>query len=200
MIGDLGNKLLSEAKRARGLDYLAPYAGEMVNAMLHECQLHEREFKRLFDAIHESQAENADAAVNAGLVCLLLVHRNAIRRNKRILLAYCKVRQDKITHWAWGGGDDKMDRAIDTALTSEEQDYRNRYTDLLAAYRSRWTDIDLTGTLEPPDEIFVDVRVLKDAGEIETEYGTLTLTRNSQLYVRQSDVGRLISQGYLERV
>ena len=46
-----------------------------------------------------------------------------------------------------------------------------RYGDLLAAYKGQWTDIDLTGSLEPPKDLFIDVRVLKDAGEIQTEYG-----------------------------
>ena len=31
--------------------------------------------------------------------------------------------------------------------------------------------MDLTGSLEPPRDLFIDVRVLKDAGEIQTEYG-----------------------------
>jgi hypothetical protein len=46
-----------------------------------------------------------------------------------------------------------------------------QYGDMLAAYKGQWTDIDLTGTLEPPKDLFIDVRVLKDAGEIQTEYG-----------------------------
>ncbi|CAG8876327.1 unnamed protein product [Penicillium nalgiovense] len=71
---------------------------------------------------------------------------------------------------------------------------------MLAAYKGQWTDIDLTGTLEPPKDLFIDVRVLKDAGEIQTEYGVINLTKNSQLYVRQGDVERLIAQGFLERL
>ena len=107
-----------------------------------------------------------------------------------------------------------------------------QYSDLLAAYKGQWTDIDLTGSLEPPRDLFIDVRVLKDAGEIQTEYGyvtaisacrrlrpflphpkycilvtianrhhsSITLTKNSQFYVRQGDVERLIAQGYLQRL
>lgn len=93
-----------------------------------------------------------------------------------------------------------------------------QYSDLLAAYKGQWTDIDLTGSLEPPRDLFIDVRVLKDAGEIQTEYGyvvgvvlcvwihanaafsAITLTKNSQFYVRQGDVERLIAQGYLQKL
>jgi GINS complex subunit 1 len=56
-------------------------------------------------------------------------------------------------------------------LSPEEEEYVRQYGDLLAAYKGQWTDIDLTGSLEPPRDLFIDVRVLKDAGEIQTEYG-----------------------------
>lgn len=58
-----------------------------------------------------------------------------------------------------------------SSLSPEEEEYVRQYSDLLAAYKGQWTDIDLTGSLEPPRDLFIDVRVLKDAGEIQTEYG-----------------------------
>lgn len=106
-----------------------------------------------------------------------------------------------------------------SSLSPQEEDYVRQYGDLLAAYKGQWTDIDLTGSLEPPRDLFIDVRVLKDAGEIQTEYGyvysmmtflhemtlirlhrAITLTKNSQFYVRQGDVERLIAQGYLQKL
>lgn len=114
-----------------------------------------------------------------------------------------------------------------SSLSPHEEDYVRQYSDLLAAYKGHWTDIDLTGSLEPPRDLFIDVRVLKDAGEIQTEYGcvlksnsrdgrkpwhplftdilapfcrSITLSRNSQFYVRQGDVERLIAQGYLQKL
>lgn len=58
-----------------------------------------------------------------------------------------------------------------SSLSPEEEEYARQYSDLLAAYKGQWTDIDLTGSLDPPRDLFIDVRVLKDAGEIQTEYG-----------------------------
>ncbi|CAK7263143.1 DNA replication protein psf1 [Sporothrix epigloea] len=87
-----------------------------------------------------------------------------------------------------------------SSLSPQEEDYVRQYSNLLAAYKGQWTDIDLTGSLEPPRDLFIDVRVLKDAGEIQTEYGSITLSRNSQFYVRQGDVERLIAQGYLQKL
>lgn len=68
-------------------------------------------------------------------------------------------------------GDDNVAGTSSHALSPEEDEYARQYGDMLAAYKGQWTDIDLTGSLEPPKDLFIDVRVLKDAGEIQTEYG-----------------------------
>ena len=68
-------------------------------------------------------------------------------------------------------GGTEMGEGNTSSLSPEEEEYVRQYSDLLAAYKGQWTDIDLTGSLEPPRDLFIDVRVLKDAGEIQTEYG-----------------------------
>lgn len=62
------------------------------------------------------------------------------------------------------------------SLSPEEEEYFRLYSEMLAAYKGQWTDIDLTGSLEPPKDLFIDVRVLKDAGEIQTEYGYVSFS------------------------
>jgi len=156
----------------------------------------------------------------------LLVHHLCMRRNKRCLLAYHKVRINKIENLCWTGTDisewnrvpseiagDVIDEnqskeggmgtvngEVGNSLSPEEEEFARQYSDLLAAYKGQWTDIDLTGSLEPPRDLFIDVRVLQDAGEIQTEYGAITLTKNSQFYVRQGDVERLVAQGFLQKL
>lgn len=118
--------------------------------------------------------------------CALLVNHLCMRRNKRCLLAYHKVRSDKLEEYCWNGVDVLEQQAqkadgngageggvsgAESSLSPEEEEYVRQYSDLLAAYKGQWTDIDLTGSLEPPRDLFIDVRVLKDAGEIQTEYG-----------------------------
>lgn len=95
---------------------------------------------------------------------------------------------------------DQAQPAINSSLSPEEEEYFRQYTDLLSSYKGQWTDIDLTGSLVPPRDLFIDVRVLRDAGEIQTEYGAINLTKNSQFYVRLADVERLIQQGFLQRL
>ena len=120
--------------------------------------------------------------------CAVLVNHLSMRRNKRCLLAYHRVRSDKLEQMCWSGKDvldeqassrdgsgEGSGMASDTGHTSflspEEEEYVRQYGDMLAAYKGQWTDIDLTGSLDPPKDLFIDVRVLKDAGEIQTEYG-----------------------------
>ncbi len=115
-----------------------------------------------------------------------------MRRNKRCLLAYHRTRTDRLEELVWKGYDvvDLAGQQVrdgpggvnavpgagngdsgSSSLSPQEEDYVRQYSDLLAAYKGQWTDIDLTGSLEPPRDLFIDVRVLKDAGEIQTEYG-----------------------------
>ena len=62
------------------------------------------------------------------------------------------------------------------------------------------TDILSGGTegLEPPTEIFVNVRVMKEVGEVETKKGKLSLTKGSQYYLVREEVENLLVQGFLE--
>ena len=106
-----------------------------------------------------------------------------MRRNKRCLLAYHRVRVQKLEEMCWSGQDvfDRPqaseglsaapDASDSSSLSPEEEDYARQYNDLLAVFKGQWVDVDLTGTLDPPKDLFIDVRVLKDAGEIQTEYG-----------------------------
>ncbi|KAL6869266.1 DNA replication protein psf1 [Amphichorda felina] len=221
MYGDLGIKLVQHAKRTQNLAHLPPYQTELVRAVTREVRDLDKDVSELLEPFQGSFDPTADQAV----ACTLLVNHLSMRRNKRCLLAYHRTRTDKLEELVWngadvvdlsgqqvrdgaaaggpgagGGGGGTGDAAPTSSLSPQEEDYVRQYSDLLAAYKGQWTDIDLTGSLEPPRDLFIDVRVLKDAGEIQTEYGAITLTKNSQFYVRQGDVERLIAQGYLQKL
>lgn len=133
-----------------------------------------------------------DPSQDPATACTLLVDHLCMRRNKRCLLAYHRTRTDKLEEMVWNGSDVLEIAAQQrreggsgggagadlgsgegnsSSLSPEEEEFVRQYGDLLAAYKGQWTDIDLTGSLEPPRDLFIDVRVLKDAGEIQTEYG-----------------------------
>lgn len=142
----------------------------------------DRDVARLLAPFEGSFNPSADPAV----ACAALVDHLCMRRNKRCLLAYHRVRTEKLEELCWTGVDvleqqqpnDASEERGQTqaamshsSLSPEEEEYFRQYGDMLAAYKGQWTDIDLTGSLEPPKDLFIDVRVLKDAGEIQTEYG-----------------------------
>jgi GINS complex subunit 1 len=155
----------------------------MVRAVTREV----RDLDKDVATILEPFAGSFNPSTEPATACALLVNHLCMRRNKRCLLAYHRVRSDKLEEMCWTGidvlerqqpnkGNNDSTTAMGTdgsssSLSPEEEEYVRQYSDLLAAYKGQWTDIDLTGSLEPPKDLFIDVRVLKDAGEIQTEYG-----------------------------
>ena len=171
------------AKREQSLAHLLPYETETVRSVVREV----RDLNREVNAILEPFGGSFNPSQDPATACALLVNHLSMRRNKRCLLAYHRTRTDKLEVMCWKGVDllgteqaseaapgNGMGSASDgtkSSLSPEEEEYVRLYSDLLAAYKGQWTDIDLTGSLEPPKDLFIDVRVLKDAGEIQTEYG-----------------------------
>ena len=211
MAANAGHTLTRHAARTLSLPTLPPHQTELVRTILREV----RDLDRSVAALLASYGGQFDPAADPATACALLVNHLSMRRNKRCLLAYHRVRADRLERACWDGVD--VPETLNTrkesggqssgegeggvdALCPEEEEYVRLYSELLAQYKGQWTDIDLTGSLEPPRDLFVDVRVLKDAGEVQTEYGSINLTKNSQFFVRIGDVERLIAQGYLQRL
>lgn len=216
MYGDLANKLVLEAKRSSHLSDLPLYQHEIIHDIVREITDLNRDVEYLND--QNGNHHTMEEQVRRVNQCQLFVTHLCLRRNKRCLLAYQKQRADKIDEFCWLNIDPVLRRDSQTAtadasnasiaaqgpthlalenLSQAEQDYYKQYQDLILDFKSTFSDIDLSGVLTPPTEIFVDVRVLKDGGEVQTEYGAFNLIKDSQFYVRKSDVDRLIQQGYL---
>jgi GINS complex subunit 1 len=179
---------VQHAKRTQKLEHLPPYQTEIVRAVTREVRDVDKDVSNILQDFHGSFEPSANPAT----ACTLLVDHLCMRRNKRCLLAYHRTRTDKLEEMVWNGNDvadlaAQQQRGANegqnggaelgngegnsSSLSPEEEEYVRQYSDLLAAYKGQWTDIDLTGSLEPPRDLFIDVRVLKDAGEIQTEYG-----------------------------
>jgi GINS complex subunit 1 len=174
---------VQNAKRTQNLAHLPPYQTETVRAVTREVRDLEKDVRRILDPFEGHFNPSSDPPT----ACAVLVNHLSIRRNKRCLLAYHRVRADKLEQLCWdckdvleqqpakqlntSQGGSSAQGHHESSLSPEEEEYFRQYNDMLAAYKGQWTDIDLTGSLEPPRDLFIDVRVLKDAGEIQTEYG-----------------------------
>lgn len=164
------------AKRAENLPRIPAYSTDLVRTILREIQ----HLQQSIDTTLAPFGNSFNPQKETAIATRLLVEHMCTRRDKRCLLAYHRARCVKIEEEVWAGKDVLASASASTGngkseaeggLSPEEEEYARQYTELLAAYKGQWTDIDLTGSLEPPRDLFVDVRVLKDAGEIQTEYG-----------------------------
>lgn len=179
---------VQHAKRTQVLSHLPPHQTEIVREMIREVRDLDKDVTRILAPFDGSFVPSAEPAT----ACNVLVNHLCMRRNKRCLLAYHRVRSEKLEEMCWSGKDvleqepqlqqDSKQGAPagagiaseagnQSSLSPEEEEYFRQYGDMLSAYKGQWTDIDLTGSLEPPKDLFIDVRVMKDAGEIQTEYG-----------------------------
>lgn len=110
---------------------------------------------------------------------------------------------DKLIWSGLIGNNGGSKRSSYNELSHNEQEYMGQYRNLIDEMSSEselWSTIEIMGNMNPPSDIFIDIRVLKDIGEIQTEYGTFNFVKDSQFYVRQSDVERLIQQGYVQKI
>ncbi|KAF6008723.1 hypothetical protein HII12_003950 [Brettanomyces bruxellensis] len=203
MYGEQANKLIVDAKRAQNLDKIPLYQQNTVRSVVNET----RDLQREADILtQEAQRDSLSGSQNSFLPsgtdkvkqCQLFVTHLCMRRNKRCLLAYQRQRAQQIDNLVWANVE--IERGVMENLSQHEQEYLNRYNELVSEFKGSLSDVDLGGSLEPPKGVFIDVRVLKDAGEIQTEYGVFNLTKDSQFFVRQADVERLIQQGYLKKL
>lgn len=214
MYGDLATKLVLEAKRTTHLSELPLYQTDTVKDILKEINDLDQDAQYLTEQqqTQEDTLTEEEYKINQ---CQLFVTHLSMRRNKRCLLAYERLRSTKIDEFCWLNVDpilvdddskNKPTATVSTTMLSldnlnhSEQEYYKNYQDLLIKYKSNFMDLDLSGDLQPPTNIFIDVRVLKNGGEVQTEYGSFNLIKNSQFYVRKSDVERLIQQGYMEEL
>lgn len=183
MYGDYAAKLVNEAKRAQNLESLALFQDNLIRNIVKETKDLERQKDLLGQDEYSNRAEQAQ----------IFVTHLCMRRNKRCLLAYEKMRAQKLDQLAWENSEPEL-------TNHNEIEYFKNYSDILIDYKSSFPEVDLSGSLEPPKDVFIDVRVIKDAGEIQTEYGVFNLTKDSQFFVRKADVERLIQQGYLQKI
>ncbi|KAI5958138.1 PSF1 [Candida margitis] len=245
MYGDQANKLVADAKRFSNLPSVPIYQADLVKDIVKEINDLNRDAEYLStisDNLRDDEEEGSstqqeeDYKINQ---CQTFVTHLSMRRNKRCLLAYEKLRSDKLIEFAWLNID-PAESVTQTAASSTdattnagtaslpnskallpqsktipnyttqldlnnlnhfEQDFYKNYQNLITNYKSKFGEyLDLTSDLEPPTDIFIDVRCLKDGGDVTTEYGSFNLIKDSQFYVRKSDVERLIQQGYLEEI
>ncbi|KAK4046588.1 DNA replication protein psf1 [Microbotryomycetes sp. JL201] len=165
-----------------------------------------------------SQAEMPSQGTQAEMTVNAIV----LKRNQRALALYLDQRIETIKQHFWDKG------GVLSAAFGQETDVRRNmdpvdeafakaYSDLCLDFKSSYFEdpdepgmqgpqlldvIDLLGggtDAEPPKDLFVTVRVLKEVGDVETLSGAkLSLSKGSQYYMQREDVENLVVQGFVE--
>lgn len=194
MYGQKGRELLLELKRS---DWLPPYNDELVRESLQEVSLH---FQELQDqATAASSGENAKPPMETRPSMLL--HDAAIRRNKQCLLAYHVARIHLLQKEVNGGNTHYNSTIIQSLASEAELDYMQHYEKLRTNFGAS-LGLDLRENTLPPEQDFVQVRVLSpNLGTLVTESGlSVNLQQGTIHYLSRSDVEPLVRQGFLEQV
>ncbi|CAK4691659.1 unnamed protein product [Aphanomyces euteiches] len=130
--------------------------------------------------------------------CGLVVNHQCLMRNKRTALTYINHRINKIKQLRWQTGS-VVPENLAPVLCAREMQFFQSYDQGLNDYMSAFK-IDLSADIQPPKDLYIQVRVLKDCGEIYTENGPVQLTANSTHFLRRTDVESLIRQGMLAQI
>ncbi|TPX51412.1 hypothetical protein SeMB42_g00452 [Synchytrium endobioticum] len=191
MYGETALKLIRDCRR--NPDHPSPYQEDSVRAVIAEIKL-------LFNEVHlliNEYAADGDQPPPP-IAAAVAMHSLAVKRSKRCLLAYHNHRVKIIKELVWTVGSIPPETKL--RCSPGEIELSVQYRNALMAYRSEFLDLDLTAAPVPPGDVFVEVRVVKDCGEILTESGTIRLAKGTQHYVRRTDVEQFITQGYLKHV
>ena len=109
-----------------------------------------------------------------------------------------RARKIRDEYWSSTGG--LLSEATKTNMSPLEHEYIAQYHLALREYKLAYTELTWSSGTQPPRDLFIQVRVLKDCGAVMTESGLIALSENSCHFLRRSDVEHLVDQGYLLHV
>lgn len=222
MYGDQALQLVTAAHRSTLASApqlpLPKYAQQLVLSICLET-------RQLGSAITSAtEANAANLSQDPALICCLTVQHLAVRRNKRCLLAYLSNRVGGIKERWWDAGGalahllaplteaatgtgnstgDPDAPDLRSALSHQEQEFMRGYNALVLDYKSDFLDVlDIAAPINrPPGELQVEVRVVREAGEVVLDDGRRILLRKDERFrLERALVERLIVQGYLEEL
>ncbi len=190
MFGEKALELLRELRRTRE-GTLPPFKEDVIRQIIEE-------MRTLFE---QNQLEvRATTDGEQGLFSGIQLRHACLERNQRCLLAYVYNRLTKIRDYRWEVGS-VLPPDFKLCLCEQEVQWFNSYNRSLASYMRRIGGIDLTQYMQPPKSTYIEVRCVRDGGELETEDGTvIRLKPDSQHYLPRAQCEHLIQQGILEHI
>lgn len=193
--GETGAKLIQAAIRSRETPSIGMYQDALIRDILLEIK-HLYAQLSMFEQLLGKDVRRRPELYRS-IDAARSMHSLALMRNKQCVLAYQRYRLGRLVQMLWHSGCGASTAASLPATTMDqlsttEQSFLDGYRTLASDYRGCFLDIDLGASLMPPKDVFVEIRVIRDCGEIMTEMGPKRLMPGAQLYVRRCDVDNLI--------
>ena len=178
---------------------IPPYNDELVRSVVDESQEHHRSILKLIADIQASGASLEDAKPDDA--ASILVHHQAVLRNKRALLVYLNERMRRVRALRWEVGTALPD-VVGENLSHSERAFFTQYSALVNKYQGRRGGVGINLTLDPtpPRDHKVQVLVLEDYGEIVTRDGVVDLSKNTVHLLWRDEAQPLITEGILEKL
>ncbi|XP_022074632.1 DNA replication complex GINS protein PSF1 [Acanthochromis polyacanthus] len=165
-----------------------------------------QEMEALYEQ-NQSDVNEAKAGGRSDLIPSIKLRHCCLLRNQRCVTAYLYDRLLRIRALRWEYGS-VLPANVRFQLSAEELQWFGRYKKSLSCFmrslggaESGGEGLDITQDMKPPKSLYIQVRCLKDHGELEIDDGTvILLKKNSQHFLPRWKCEQLIRQGVLEHV
>jgi GINS complex subunit 1 len=190
-LGVQGLELLKDLKQTVN-DHLHPPSTALIKGVI-------REMKFLLQEITKTIDEETNLG-SAQTYKIKILH-NTIKHYKKCLVAYA-LHRTKLVEQRIARGP-RLEPGELEVLGEREQEYAQQYSAILSqTVHSAYPQLDWqqVQVQEPPGDLYLLVKVVKECGEIVTERGILALHPGTIVNVMRSEVGELLRTGHLEEL
>lgn len=187
--GTAGRELLMELQRGdRNGTFLASYNAKLVRNCLNDLTNQVQSLQEELQAVQDATKPSMQVRPS------ILLHNAAIQRHKRCLLAYHKVRMDKMQKSVLVHHGQELPQSTNAA----EQEFVQDYQQLRQHYAAAVFELDVL----PPTSHMVQVRCLQALGDIclESSGRSVQLSKGSLHYVPRADVQDFLLAGTMELI
>ncbi len=149
------------------------------------------------DRVNPSPEEEQAVSERTGeLYSRIITLHMILLRYKRCMLVYLATRLARIEDCFWEFSNN-LPNEYKSYLRNEEIQYFNQYKDLIFSYQKSFdNDLNLTKDIQPPEDLFVSIRVVKDCGEIVSSDGeVIKINKDTNHFLKRSDIEHLLLQG-----
>ena len=144
-------KLIREAIRTREAPSIPKYQDDLVKNTVVEMQT--------LSTLNLNKTTAASSTIRKAF----------LERRKRCILAYQRERMIRYKELLWLCGattSSTLPEKSHHAASIHELAFLKEYQELVSTWKGLWLDIDVGASILPPKDVFIEIRVIQDCGEV----------------------------------